>query len=202
MRFLVEPFILGRLWDRRVFVAERRGVPVGFLVASPVPARGGWLIEQFVRARSAPNGTAEAMVDAAFRAAAAQGLSYLTLGLSPLSQQAGGPRASGPWWLAWLFRWLRAHGGRFYNFRGLEAFKAKFAPGAWEPIYAISNTPRFGPQALLAIAAVFGGISPFRFVAWALAKAARQEAGWLLEKTRRRIRKESPRSVPEGIRHG
>jgi hypothetical protein len=40
----------------------------------------------------------------------------------------------------------------------------------------------------MAIAAVFGGISPFRFVAWALAKAARQEAGWLLGKARRRIR--------------
>jgi phosphatidylglycerol lysyltransferase len=193
MRFLVEPWILGRLWDRRIFVAQRDGGPVGFLVASPVPAREGWLIEQFVRGRAAPNGTAEAMVDAAFRAAAAEGLGYLTLGLSPLSHPARDGRASGPWWLAWLFRWLRAHGSRFYNFRGLEAFKSKFAPREWEPIYAISNTPGFGPRTLLAIAAAFGGISPFRFVAWALAKAARQEAGWLLGKTGKRI-------VPDGTR--
>lgn len=199
MHFLVEPWILGRLWDRRVFVARRGGAAVGFLVASPVPARSGWLIEQFVRGNAAPNGTAEAMVDAAFKAAAGAGLGYLTLGLSPLSHLAREGRAAGPWWLAWLFRWLRIHGSRFYNFRGLEAFKAKFAPREWEPIYAISDTPEFGPRALLAIAAAFGGISPFRFVAWALAKAARQEARWLIGKTGRRIRM-GGRGVPDGTR--
>ncbi len=202
MRFLVEPHILGRFWDRRIFVAERAGVPVGFLVSSPVPARGGWLIEQFVRGKAAPNGTAEAKVDAAFRAAAAEGLGYLTLGLSPLSHLAREGRASGPWWLAWLFRWLRAHGSRFYNFRGLEAFKAKFAPAEWEPIYAITNTPGFSPRALLAIAAAFGGISPFRFVAWALAKAARQEARWILARTFMRIWTRRRGGVPDGTRPG
>ena len=187
MHFLVEPRTLGRLWDRRVFVAERGGLPVGFLVASPVPARNGWLIEQFVRPKGAPNGTAEAMVDAAFRAAAAEGLGYLTLGLSPLSHLAQAGREKAPWWLSLIFRWLRAHGGRFYNFRGLEAFKAKFAPGQWEPIYAICNQRVFTPRVLLAIAAAFGGISPFRFVAWALAKAANQEARWILGKARNAI---------------
>lgn len=180
MHFLVEPNTLGRLWDRRVFVAELGGEAVGFLVASPIPARNGWLVEQFVRGRAAPNGTAESMVDAAFRRAAEEGLGYVTLGLSPLSHLAGDGRASGPWWLAALFHWLRAHGSRFYNFRGLEAFKAKFAPAAWEPIYAISNTPVFAPRILLAIAAVFGGISPFRFVAWGLLKAIRQEVSWMV----------------------
>ena len=185
MHFLVEPRTLGRLWDRRVFVAERAGVPAGFLVASPVPARNGWLIEQFVRAAGAPNGTAEAMVDAAFRAAAADGLGYVTLGLSPLSHPARDARAQGPWWLSLLFRWLRAHGSRFYNFRGREAFKAKFAPSEWEPIYAICDRPEFAPRVLLAIAAAFGGISPFRFTAWALAKASWQEARWLARRARK-----------------
>lgn len=178
MHFLVEPHTLGRLWDRRVFVAERAGAPVGFLVASPVPARKGWLTEQFVRGKDAPNGTAEAMVDAAFRAAAAEGLAYLTMGLSPLSRLAWDGRAVDPWWLSVLFRWLRAHSSRFYNFRGLEAFKSKFVPDRWEPVYALCNLHAFTPRVLLAIAAMFGGISPFRFVAEALAKAAKQEAAW------------------------
>lgn len=187
MRFLVEPRTLGRLWDRRVFVAERAGAPVGFLVASPIPARKGWLTEQFVRGKDAPNGTAEALVDAAFRAAAGAGASYLTMGLSPLSHLAGEGRGSDPLWLALLFRWLRAHGSRFYNFRGLEAFKSKFVPAGWEPIYAICNLPGFTPRILLAIAAVFGGISPFRFVAWGIAKAVRQEAGWIAGRVRSRF---------------
>jgi phosphatidylglycerol lysyltransferase len=179
MHFLVEPRILGRLWDRRVFVAERAGVPVGFLVASPIPGRKGWLTEQFVRGKDAPNGTAEALVDSAFRAAASAGSAYLTMGLSPLSHADDEERRSGPLWLSLLFKWLRVHGSRFYNFRGLEAFKSKFVPDRWEPIYAICNLPGFTPRVLLAIAAAFGGISPFRFVAWGLAKAAKQEAGWI-----------------------
>lgn len=183
LHFLVEPSTLGRLWDRRVFVAERQGGPIGFLVASPVPGRKGWLVEQIIRARAAPNGTAESLVDAAFRAAAAEGLEYFTLGLSPLSGmdgEAGSGGSGGPWWLSLGFRWLRLHGGRFYNFRGLEAFKAKFSPEAWEPIYAICNLPAFTPRALLAIAAVFGGRSPFLFTALALAKAAKMELFWML----------------------
>ncbi|HKP97576.1 MAG TPA: DUF2156 domain-containing protein [Fibrobacteria bacterium] len=182
MHFLVEPQTLGRLWDRRIFVAERAGTPVAYLMASPVPVRKGWLIEQIVRSRSAPNGTAELLVDAAFRAAGREGLEYFTLGLSPLSGLAGDARTGGPWWLELIFRWLRMHGGRFYNFRGLERFKAKFRPGAWEPLYAICNLPAFTPRILLAIAAAFGGGSPFLFTALALGKAAGQEGHWLWRK--------------------
>jgi phosphatidylglycerol lysyltransferase len=43
LHFLVEPATLGHLGDRRLFVAERAGAVVGYLVATPVPprARGG-----------------------------------------------------------------------------------------------------------------------------------------------------------------
>ena len=185
MHFLVEPRTLDRLWDRRIFVAERSGRAIAFLMVSPVPLRNGWLVEQIVRAQAAPNGTAELLLDAAFRAAAADGLGYFTLGLSPLSGTALHEREDGPWWLALIFRWLRLHGGRFYNFRGLEAFKAKFSPAAWEPIYAICNRPAFTPGVLLAIAAVFGGVSPFLFTALALGKAVKLELYWLLRKSTR-----------------
>jgi phosphatidylglycerol lysyltransferase len=47
-----------------VFVAERAGDVVAFLVATPIPARGGWLLEQWPRAPDAPNGTVELVVDA------------------------------------------------------------------------------------------------------------------------------------------
>lgn len=83
--FLLEPQTLERLWDRRVFVALRCGRPVGFLVATPVPSRNGWLIEQFIRGREAPNGTAELLIDAAFRAAAAGGLGRMA-GYSMISR--------------------------------------------------------------------------------------------------------------------
>jgi phosphatidylglycerol lysyltransferase len=202
MHFLVEPETLGRLWDRRVFAAEQGGRVVGFLMASPVPRREGWLVEQIVRARAAPNGTAELLVDAAFRTAAQEGLRYFTLGLSPLSaavHEAAAAESEGPWWLELVFRWLRLHGGRFYNFRGLETFKAKFSPSEWEPIYAICNRPAFTPRVLLAIAAVFGGISPFRFTAWALAKAAKQEGYWFWKMLRPRRREGKAAAGTKGI---
>lgn len=179
LHFLVEPWTIGRLADRRTFVATQDGRILGFLVASPVPARRGWLIEQIVRRPQAPNGTSEWMLDAAVRALATGGSRYITLGLAPLSRRGdlGGQRE--PAWLRATFGWLRAHGRRFYNFRGLETFKAKFAPDRWDPVYAVTNEPSFSPRSLYAIAAAFGGGSPAMLIARAGARAVRSEAAWL-----------------------
>ena len=184
LHFLVEPETLGHLADRRVFVAERHGHAVAFLVASPVPARDGWLIEQIIRGQGAPNGTAELLIDCAMRALAAEGARYITLGLAPLSRHSSYDRLPNPLWLRAALRWVRAHGRRFYNFEGLDAFKSKFEPPCWEEITAISYGTRFPPASLYAIVEAFGGRSPLAFVARALTKAVIQEARWLREKVR------------------
>jgi phosphatidylglycerol lysyltransferase len=184
MHFLVEPQTLERLADRRVFVAELKGQVVGFLVASPVPRRNGWLIEQIIRNRRAPNGTAELMIDAAVRAMAEEESEYMTLGLSPLSRRATIPWEENPLWLRWLLSWARAHGRRFYNFDGLDAFKTKFQPEGWEPVFAIFNAPHFSPSALYAIAEAFTKGAPIKIVASALLNAAQTEVGWLTKRFR------------------
>jgi phosphatidylglycerol lysyltransferase len=146
LHFMVEPQTLSELRDRRVFVAARDGREVvAFTVLSPVPARGGWLVEQIVRGNAAPNGTAELLLDSAMRAVAADGSRYVTLGLSPLSEHA--PVTLSPVWLRIVLRWVRLYGARFYNFAGLDSFKSKLNPEAWEPIYAIGQ----GPSSRLAI---------------------------------------------------
>ncbi|HEY2374582.1 MAG TPA: DUF2156 domain-containing protein [Gemmatimonadaceae bacterium] len=179
MHFLVEPDTLTRLFDRRIFVARSRSSEiVAFLVASPAPARGGWLVEQFVRGRHAPNGTVELLLDSAMRALAGEGYDYVTLGLAPLSRHGAGPTAN-PMWLRLLLRLVKAHGRRFYNFEGLDNFKAKFLPERWEPVYAIVNEPRFSPGALYAIAGAFSDGSPVSTIARALWRAARTESRWL-----------------------
>jgi phosphatidylglycerol lysyltransferase len=179
MHFLVEWNILPRLLDRRLFAAEREGRVVGFLVASPIPARNGWLIEQIIRGRGAPNGSNELLLDAAMRTLAAEGAGYVTLGLSPLSR-AVSQEPPPPWKIRWLLAWVRVHGRRFYDFEGLERFKSKFQPEGWEPIYAVTNRPRISLSTLYAIAGAFGGTSPVLFIGRALLRALRQEARWIL----------------------
>ena len=63
-----------------------------------------------------------------------------------------------------LTAWARAHGNRFYNFRGLEAFRSKMEPHAWETIYAIAAEPQFSPVTLNAVARAFCHGSPFRAI--------------------------------------
>ena len=181
MHFLVEWNILCHLLDRRLFVAERAGRAIGFLIASPIPLRNGWLIEQIIRGRAAPNGTAESLLDTAIRSLAAEGAEYVTLGLSPLSK-AVRQEPPPPWHIRALLAWVRAHAKRFYNFEGLEHFKSKFQPEGWEPIYAVVDRPRISVATLHAIAGAFGGTSPFLFVGHALLRALGQEVRWMTER--------------------
>jgi phosphatidylglycerol lysyltransferase len=185
LEFLTRPVELGRLGDRRLFVADLNGATVGFLIATPIPDRNGWLIEQIVRGHQAVNGTPELLVDGAMRALATAGADYVTLGLAPLSRRVPEEEEMQSW-LRLLLAWMRAHGTRFYNFEGLDAFKAKFKPDYWEPIYAISNEPRVSPRTLYAIAAAFSGGSPVHAIARALVAAVRQEMTWLHARRRAR----------------
>jgi phosphatidylglycerol lysyltransferase len=164
MHFVVEPETLARLYDRKVFVATREGLCVGFLVASPIPLRNGLLIEQIVRGAQAPNGTAELLLDTAMREFAASRATDATLGLSPLSRRCGISPPPEPAWVTWFLRTVRVLGTRFYNFDGLDAFKAKFRPERWEPIYAIVNERRISLRVFYAIARAFSGTSPMVFL--------------------------------------
>lgn len=204
--------------ERRHPVAERRagprlvaassqpgdGEPVAFLVATPVPARAAWLLEQWPRLPDAPNGTVELLVDAAMCALGASGARAVTMGLAPLSRRA--PPAGGaagapppPAWLALALGWARLHGRRFYDFGGLDAFKQKFRPDVWENISAIADAPRFPPRALWAIAGAFAQGSPVALGARALAGAARVEAARV---RRGAIRLARHARAPERARRG
>lgn len=127
MHFLVAANVLEAEDDHQVLVARRDAAVIGYLVAVPIPQRNGWLIEQIVRGHAAPNGTAELLIDAAMRTFAASGATYVTLGLAPLSSHAPND-APPPLLLRALLAWMRAHGRSYYNFAGLDAFKAKLQP--------------------------------------------------------------------------
>jgi len=119
-------------------------------------------------------------VDAAMRAMAERGATYATLGLCPLSSHATFDVERMQPWLRLTLRWVRAHGTRFYNFKGLDAFKNKFSPEEWEDIVALADSAEFPPKALWAIACAFTNGSPIILVVKSLFRAARQEIRWLL----------------------
>lgn len=138
--------------ERRYFVAERDRRPVGFLCAIPIYARPGWFFEDFLREPSAPNGTVELLVDAGMRAAAGEGIPYVTLGLVPLSGEIQ------PW-----LRAARRWGKSLYDFDGLRAFKAKLKPRAWDPIFLSYPRNRNGFVAMFDTLTAFarGGLLRF-----------------------------------------
>jgi phosphatidylglycerol lysyltransferase len=164
LHFLVEPQTLkGTVVDRVLLIARWAGSIVAFLVASPIVTRNGFLIEQVARAKRAPNGVSELLIDAAMRRFAEEGRTYVTLGLVALSNHAAASASAiNPWWFRLGVNLARAHANRFYNFRGLERFRTKMAPDYWEMIYAISNEHSFSLRTLYAIGEAFSGISPWR----------------------------------------
>lgn len=179
LHFVIEPETLGRLENRRILVAEHNSKVAAFLVLSPIPTRKGWLTEQFPHHPKAPNGTVELMMDTAVRIMASEGFEYVTLGLSPLSKRAKIEPFDNPVWLRVLLAWMRKHGQRFYNFDGLDAFKAKMTPEYWEPVFAIANEKEFSGSTLYAIAKAFTNNRPINVIAKGLAKAAAHEASTL-----------------------
>lgn len=182
LHFLVEPDTLNRLENRRIFVAECKNEVVGFILLSPVSTRNGWLFEQFPHIPNSPNGTVELMIDFVMRVLAIEGFEYATLGLSPLSVRAKIKPFENPFWLRVLLAWMRKHGQRFYNFDGLDAFKAKLQPEEWEPVFALSNEPQISPRTLYAIASVFSGNQPFRLLFGGFWRALKTEIKWLKER--------------------
>lgn len=169
MGFLVDVRFCRGLSGLRFFGAFHSGGLAAFAVLAPVPARRGWLIEHLIRGRGAVKGVLELMMDDIMGRLAAEGAEYTTLGLAPLSRRAGLSYRLNPGWLRAFCRWLYYGGTRFYSFKGLDAFKAKFNPASWEPVYAVVNKPRFSIRMLYPIAGVFCRMPPVFFFMTALA---------------------------------
>ncbi|MGN6133471.1 MAG: phosphatidylglycerol lysyltransferase domain-containing protein [Aureliella sp.] len=175
MSFVVQLDAFSFPEQRRYFLAEKTGADatntaVGFLAMIPIYARDGWFLEDLVRTADAPNGTAEALVDAAMRAVAAEGAAYATLGLSPLRQTSSSQFAQ-PRWAAWIFATSRRLLDPLYSFEGLAAFKTKFRPDGWEEVY-LTGIPRVTPLMLVSVLAAFARSRPASFAGATLARLA------------------------------
>jgi phosphatidylglycerol lysyltransferase len=103
--------------------------------------------------RDAPPGVMEYLFAELMLWSRDQGYAWFDLGMAPLSGLE--TRALAPLWSrlgAQVFR----HGERFYNFRGLRAYKEKFDP-VWEPIYLAAPGGIALPGVLRSVAALISG---------------------------------------------
>jgi phosphatidylglycerol lysyltransferase len=125
---------------KKYFAARVDGMLVGFLAASPIPARKAWYLEDVLRQPDAPRGTATLLVVEALARLKAEGVSLATLGTSPLVTD--GPDDVRNTEHPVVVRALRLASqrlGAFYNFDGLRRFKRKFVPSWWESEYALGQ---------------------------------------------------------------
>jgi phosphatidylglycerol lysyltransferase len=124
---------------KKYFVARADGKLVGFLGASPIPARKGWYLEDVLRAPDAPAGTATLLVFEAMQALKAEGAELATLGTAPLAEDGSNEISTEH---PVVTRALQIAAKRFsglYNFEGLRRFKNKFVPSWWESEYVIAQ---------------------------------------------------------------
>src|SRR5258708_31934195 len=74
----LDPFLHSE--HKKYFAARVDGKLVGFLVASPIPKRKAWYLEDVLREPDAPNGTSTLLVFEAFAKLKAEGATLATLG--------------------------------------------------------------------------------------------------------------------------
>ncbi|HEY1955612.1 MAG TPA: phosphatidylglycerol lysyltransferase domain-containing protein [Polyangiaceae bacterium] len=135
--------------EHRYFAAERAGALVAFVSLVPIYANKGYLVEDLVRDRSAPNGTTELLFDCALRTVPPD--SPVTWGLAPL---AGAP---------WPMRAIGKLARGLYDFRGLRAFKARLHPSEWQPVTLVLPSGASRALAIVDVLRAFAGGSLVRF---------------------------------------
>jgi pimeloyl-ACP methyl ester carboxylesterase len=138
--------------ERKRFFAARdtSGNLVGFLAASPIPAREGWYLEDVVRLPGAPSGTADLLVVEALNLLKRDGAKLATLGTSPLARDGSiDPGVRNNELVANGVRIVTKCFAGFYNFEGLRRFKVKFAPSWWESEYILFSRDATAPPRII-----------------------------------------------------
>ena len=145
--FTIDPF---HHKDKKKYFTARdaNGKLVGFLAASPIPARDGWYLEDVLRSRNAPNGTTDLLVVEVLNSLKRDGARLATLGTALLATEGGGDVHISP--VLSKVTWsIAACCSIFYNFDGVRHFKAKFAPSWWESEYVLMSPNTAAPPRIL-----------------------------------------------------
>lgn len=165
-------FLLGKpQFDKRTkkryFVARSTQRIEGFLVCEPVLARGGWYLDVTRRRSDAVRGTMELLTSTALSTFGGEGVSFASMGLSPLAQlDLGDSSGVDSPRLRALLQMAYETLGTPYDFRNLHRYKAKYAPDSWTPRF-LCFTSGIGER--MAVGAI-------RFALWKERRRARRHS--------------------------
>ncbi len=137
-RFSLGAFDRSYVLAKPVAVLRREGAIVAFatIQTTSLPEEASVDLMRF--GPEAPNGAMEFLFVRLIEYFRDAGYQWFSLGMAPLSGFSASPAA--PVWHR-IGSTVFEHGERFYNFRGLRAFKAKYQP-VWRPRYmAVSGSP-------------------------------------------------------------
>ena len=172
--FMVRPEVGLNRSHAHLFVAYREKALVGLLSCIPIPGDRGWYFEDLIRSKIAPNGTVEALVFEAFETLQTETAPFVTLGMVPLSRVDDIDRQRPL--LQGILKMVRRLGTRFYNFDGLKAFKARFRPETWQPMYMLTVNRAVSLGDLLGVSRALAGGSLTLFFIQTLALKLRQQS--------------------------
>ena len=134
---------------KKYFTArDANGKLVGFLAASPIPARNGWYLEDVLRSKRAPNGTTDLLVVEVLDALKRSGATLATLGTTLMANEGETHVHISPT-LSRVSSSLARCFSVFYNFNGVRRFKTKFAPSWWESEYVLMSPNLTAPPRVL-----------------------------------------------------
>jgi phosphatidylglycerol lysyltransferase len=136
-----------------VAVVERQGRIEAFANVWPGAGKIELSLDLMRHHKDAPKSVMETLIVHVLRWGKEQGYAWFGLGMAPFSGFETSPVA--PLWTR-LGGFLYQHGGRFYNFQGLRAYKEKFNP-IWEPHYLAYPGGLALPRILADIAALVAG---------------------------------------------
>ncbi len=138
MRFMVTLDLFSHSQERRYFVAEDETGMVGLMVGVPIYGRKGWLLDDLLILRGSAPGSSEALIDLAMSTFAKENVSYVSLGMVALSGLGEARKSRHPHpILDTVFNFCLRSMSWLYSFHGIHAFRSKFKPDRWEPVYLV-----------------------------------------------------------------
>lgn len=151
--FSLGNFTLDYVKSQPVGLVHHQGQIVAFATLMLTETRIEATVDIMRFSRGAPSGTMDFLFVSTLDYLKHRGFQRFNLGMAPLSGML--KRQSAPIWDR-IGGAIYEHGDRFYNFKGLKAFKQKFHP-KWEPRYLVVASTTGAALALMDVTFLIGG---------------------------------------------